>query len=121
MGCNFNGWFGRGRGYLKFLSYIYNENTMDNFDLKKYISENRLLKEETVNEMASLGKVMNHPEYSDFMGDFMSVLDQLNSRRINNQKAKEHLEKLLHTFAEFCLDIGYAEREGDEDMIKSHT
>jgi hypothetical protein len=94
---------------------------MDNFDLKKYISENRLLKEETINEMASLNKVLNHPEYKDFMGDFSNILDQLNSRRINNQKAKESLETLLHSFAEFCLDLGYGERLGDEDMEKTYS
>ena len=89
---------------------------MDNFDLKKYLAEGKLVKEENINEMASLGKVLNHPEYKDYVGDFFNVLDQLNSRRIKNQKAKESLEKLLNDFAVFCLDLGYVERSDDEDM-----
>jgi hypothetical protein len=95
---------------------------MDNFDLKKYLVENKLnMVGEPINEMASLGKLTEHPIFQSTIDQIGVLFKALNSRKIKLADVGYDLKNILMAFGEKAMDIGYSESSSDAEFFKQQS
>lgn len=80
---------------------------MKNFDLRKFLAENRT-QPTNFNEMASSGKLTGHEDYQFAM----KQLEML----IKDKAVLGNVKQIVDMVGELGLDLGYAERTGDDGM-----
>lgn len=78
---------------------------MKNFDLRKFLAENRL-PEAPVKEMASMSKLESNEDYQFFLNQLKSI--------VKDEAAYRQVVKIVEAVGELGLDLGYAEAVNDK-------
>jgi len=84
---------------------------IDNFNIgawkSKMLTEN---KEEEVNELVSLGKLFDHPEYKQEVERLSLYIQDKNTLAV--------VKDILENVGDLALRIGYEEASGDQSYLK---
>jgi len=95
---------------------MYNKNRMDNFDLKKYLVENRLTKSDQLNEAKTTGQISNEIEELD------DIKRRYEEKGDFNRAAKieDKIENLKSEFTNRITEMGTPEQEKIKKVVTNY-